>query len=339
MRVRISVADEVKMGLSQFVARRLARSMAEDDAKFKSGQTLPSGVVVREFAYCGDGHAMHRLNVCLPETARGVLPLIVDIHGGAWVFGDKDLNLNLCMHLAAKGYCVVAPSYRLVPEVTLDEQIKDIFSALDFAAKHAEEWGADASQTMLTGDSAGGHLSSLALCICLDDALAKRYGVTPPPMTFSCLVMSHPVPEIHTILRNENGEPSKRYKIVQKIFDGAMFGRRPRRHTLFDISAFSEYSEGVHLPPVMLIGCERDTYVGHSRCVSKSLQDKVERGECDRFVLRFTDAAHEKTRLCHVYEVMYPDLPDSEATIGDMLRFFDDCRFGVKDTQNDGVRS
>lgn len=314
------------MGFPQFVARKLARSMAKDDAELKHGQKLLGGVTVTEYAYLDDGHAMHRLNVCRPEGAAGVLPLIVDIHGGAWVFGDKDLNLNMCMHLAKRGYVVAAPSYRLVPEVTLDGQVKDVFAALDFISKHAHEWGADASEAMLTGDSAGGHLSSLALCISLSPSLTKAYGVAPPALGVKCLAMSHPVPEVHSILRDENDEPSRKFKVIQRIFDGAMFGKRPRKHPLYLLSAFSEYSEGLHLPPTMLIGCERDVYVKHSRYVARLLRAKEERGECDRFVFRYTDVAHEKTRLCHVYEVMDPTLPDSVATLDDMVQFFEESR-------------
>ena len=305
------------MGFPQFVARKLARSMAKDDAELKHGQKLPDGIAVTEYAYLDDGHAMHRLNVCRPEGAAGVLPLIVDIHGGAWVFGDKDLNLNMCMHLAKRGYVVAAPSYRLVPEVTLDGQVKDVFGALDFISKHAHEWGADASETMLTGDSAGGQLSSLALCISLTPSLAKAYGVTPPALGVKCLAMSHPVPEVHSILRDENDEPSRKFKVIQRVFDGAMFGKRPRKHPLYRRSAFSEYAEGLRLPPTM---------PKHSRYVARLLRAKEARGECDRFVFRYTDVAHEMTRLCHVYEVMDPTLPDSVATLDDMVKFFEESR-------------
>lgn len=179
---------------------------------------------------------------------------------------------------------------------------------------------------MLTGDSAGGHLSSLALCISLSPSLTKAYGVAPPALGVKCLAMSHPVPEVHSILRDENDEPSRSFKVIQRIFDGAMFGKRPRKHPLYLLSAFSEYSEGLHLPPTMLIGCERDAYVKHSRYVARLLCAKEERGECDRFVFRYTDVAHEKTRLCHVYEVMDPTLPDSVATLDDMVKFFEESR-------------
>ena len=78
-----------------------------DRARIAS-QTPPPGVSVREYVYLDDGDPMHKLNVYRPEGESGTLPLIVNVHGGAWAYGDKDLNAYYCMYLASKGFCVVA---------------------------------------------------------------------------------------------------------------------------------------------------------------------------------------------------------------------------------------
>ena len=81
-----------------------------DDVRI-ARQTPPAGAEVREYDYLPDGDPMHKLNFYRPEGREGVLPLIVNVHGGAWVYGDKDLNKYYCMYLASKGYCVMGMSF------------------------------------------------------------------------------------------------------------------------------------------------------------------------------------------------------------------------------------
>lgn len=314
------------MSFGTYVAHSMAKSMTKHDAVRKAKEVLPQAVDVEEFSYVQDGHEMHKLNVYRPKNAKGVLPLIVDVHGGAWIYGDKELNKNYCMHLARRGYCVAGMSYRLLPEVTLKEQVEDVFAALGYIADRAAEWGADTSAVMLTGDSAGGHLSSLALCVCLDPALAQLYEVTPPALEFSCLVMSHPVCEVHSILRNKKDEPLRGMRAFQNMCDKLMFGADPKSNKLFDHAAFSQYSAAVRLPYVMIIGCERDVYVRHSRFLSRLLGQMQAEGRCEKFVFDWTDKKTEQNKLCHVYDIAYPDLPDGRRACAAATAFFEESR-------------
>ena len=310
------------MTFAEKVAKNMAKSMKKHDEKHKSGKPLPKGAEVREYAYLPDGHEMHKLNVYRPKDVNGVLPLIIDIHGGAWIYGDKDLNKGMCMYLAAQGYCVVGMSYRLIPEVTLEDQVRDIFDSLHFIARHAREWGADTSHVMLTGDSAGGHLSSLSLCICLSARLREIYGVTAPEMHFDCLVMSHPVCEVHSIMRAKDFSPSPHFAWFQREFEPLLFGSDPGSSKIYNFASFTQYSRGLTLPPVMIIGCERDIYGKHSKFLSAYIEKMVREGRCKRFVFDYIDKASERDKLCHVYEVMYPDLPDSQRALTAALDFF-----------------
>lgn len=55
------------------------------------------------------------LDVYRPKSVEGALPVIVDIHGGGWYYGDKELNKYYCMSLVKYGFAVVNVSYRLAP--------------------------------------------------------------------------------------------------------------------------------------------------------------------------------------------------------------------------------
>ena len=274
-----------------------------DRARIAS-QTPPPGVSVREYVYLDDGDPMHKLNVYRPEGESGTLPLIVNVHGGAWAYGDKDLNAYYCMYLASKGFCVVGMGYRLMPDVTLKEQVRDVIASMDFICDHREELGADVGRVMLSGDSAGGHLSSLALSVMLSPELAARYGVTPPDMTVRCLVMSHPVCEVHSVLLDAEGKPAKGGGAVQRVFEKLMFGAHPRDNDIYDFSAFTQYSRGVRFPYVMLIGCERDVYSRHSLLLSDLFAELEREGRCEKFLFDFVPAAEETRKLRHVYNIV-----------------------------------
>ena len=314
------------MTFAQKSAVFMSKSMAKHDKKYKSGQPLPEGVETAEYDYLDDGHEMHKLNVYRPRNTGATLPLIIDIHGGAWVYGDKELNKAMCMYLASLGYCVAGMSYRLVPEADLTDQVHDVFASLHFIAENAAKWGADASAVMLTGDSAGGHLSSLALCICLSDELQRIYGVTAPALGIKCLVMSHPVCEVHSILRNRKYAPSKSGAAFQRIYEPLLFGKDPKSNKIYNYASFTQYSRNLTLPPVMMIGCERDSYGRHSKFLDSVLRNMVKEGRCPRYVFDYTSKAEEKDRLCHVFEVAFPFREDSKRVLDAAAEFFDESR-------------
>lgn len=296
-----------------------------DDVRI-ARQTPPAGAEVREYDYLPDGDPMHKLNFYRPEGREGVLPLIVNVHGGAWVYGDKDLNKYYCMYLASKGYCVMGMSYRLAPDTDIGGQISDVFAALNFVAENAAKLGCDTDGIMLTGDSAGGHLASLAACIILSPQLAEAYGVHVPDVSVACVAMSHPVCEIHSVFRRRDCEPARFCRLPQHVFDNVLFGRRPRRHPLYGLSAFTEYTDGLSLPPVMLIGCERDVYTRHTQYLAALLSSMEKEGRCEKFVLDFVKAADESRKLRHVYNIVHYEWPESVRVNDASLAFFDESR-------------
>ena len=93
-----------------------------------------------------------------------LFPLVVYIHGGGWITGDKRWgSLPLLTELAHKGHVVVTINYRLAPYVRFPSFLVDIKRAIAYAKTHATtNWHADPTRTFLAGESAGGHLATLA---------------------------------------------------------------------------------------------------------------------------------------------------------------------------------
>jgi acetyl esterase/lipase len=89
--------------------------------------------------------------------------VLVQIHGGGWVWGRKEGQAEPLMgHLAERGWVCVAPNYRLSPRATWPDQIVDVKRALAWVRSNIAEYGGDPGFLVVTGGSAGGHLASLA---------------------------------------------------------------------------------------------------------------------------------------------------------------------------------
>jgi len=90
-------------------------------------------------------------------------PTLLQIHGGAWIFGDKEhQGQPLMHHLAERGWVCFAANYRLSPQATFPDHIVDVKRAIAWIREQIAEYGGDPNFLCITGGSAGGHLSSLA---------------------------------------------------------------------------------------------------------------------------------------------------------------------------------
>ena len=109
---------------------------------------------------------------------------------------------------------------------------------------------------------------------------------------------------------------------MQRIFDGILFGKKRKKHEVYGLSAFTEYSRGLTLPPTLLIGCERDVYVRHSLLLSRLFEDMVKEGRCPRFVFDYVPAAEETRKLRHVYNIVHYEWRESMRVNDLSLEFF-----------------
>ena len=82
--------------------------------------------------YCDDGLQAHTLNVYRPTSNQKTLPVIINVHGGGLVMGNKEFNRFFCAELCKMGYVVFSIEYRLVPEVQVFDQFADVTAAMNF---------------------------------------------------------------------------------------------------------------------------------------------------------------------------------------------------------------
>lgn len=132
-----------------------------------------------------DGHPI-RIRAYTPVTSNSVpLPAIVYAHGGGWFRCSLDLYDNPCIALAhATGCVVLSVDYRLAPENKFPVPLHDYYTALCWAASHADQLGIDRTRLVAGGDSSGANLAAAATLRARDDArgpaIAHQLLLYPP---------------------------------------------------------------------------------------------------------------------------------------------------------------
>ncbi len=165
------------MTLTAFLFRLMAK---RGDKKRDAGLTIPAGVEeIRDLSYgpCGKWNL---LDLYLPREAERPMAVVVSVHGGGWVYGDKEVYRWYCSDLARRGFAVLNYSYRLAPKHKFPAALEDTDAAFRWLLAHGESYGLDISRVFAVGDSAGAHMLGLYACLLNDPALAARHGVRPP---------------------------------------------------------------------------------------------------------------------------------------------------------------
>ena len=158
--------------LSEFCA-----SNKIDDAKRDEGLTTPEGVLRFDDIRYGE-HERNVLDVYRPKDRDGALPVIVSIHGGGWVYGDKGINQFYCMSLAEQGFAVVNYSYRLAPDYKHPVPLEDANKVFHWVLENAETYGFDTDNIFGVGDSCGANILGFYCCLCVDPAYAEKWTST-----------------------------------------------------------------------------------------------------------------------------------------------------------------
>ena len=141
---------------------------------------LPDGGYDKEAGQCRG----HLLDLYLPHDTvlRGgkSLPVYIDIHGGGFTYGYKELNRNFNVHLADMGFAVFSLNYRPAPQTDLKGQLADIEAGLRWIRAHLDDYPINLNGVFLTGDSAGGALTLLTLAIENNAEAAAAFGINEP---------------------------------------------------------------------------------------------------------------------------------------------------------------
>lgn len=277
----------------------------QDDKRIAT-LSIPEGVTeVNNLPYLDDGHSFHLLDTYYPENTEGKLPVIIDVHGGGWAYGDKELNKIYCLTLAKMGYVVFNMSYRLYPEVNAHDQLEDIRHALYWIKEHLSDFPCDENNIYLTGDSAGGMLAGFTAMLSQSSEIRYIFGIEDAGLRFNAVALTSPVAYMDD-------------KFPMSFYTNLMLGGKAfRKEKWAPYVNFDRLLPLGKMPPTFLLTSSGDFLAREQtrRCA----RDIREYGT-DVQLMDFCKFKGED--LPHVFPILYPESEASQRAINEMLSFF-----------------
>ena len=158
-----------------------------NDYKRDKAIPLPAGITqCRNISYGSHGK-WNLLDVYYPDGTTHPLPTIVSIHGGGYVYGNKEIYRRYGMDMARRGFAFVNFNYRLAPKWRFPAPLWDTNSVMEWICKNAVRYHLDPKQIILVGDSAGAQLASQYAAIASNPEYASTFPMRLPDITIRAL--------------------------------------------------------------------------------------------------------------------------------------------------------
>jgi acetyl esterase/lipase len=228
---------------------------------------FPKGTTVYEnVPYANDTLKKHLLDIYLPPVKKLSYPLIVWIHGGAWMLNDKYADMgymtNTIKMFMDKGYALASIDYRHSTEAIFPAQVQDCNQAIEFLYENAAQYNIDESRIALIGFSAGGHLASL-IGLSNNNHVKEFYPHKKEPKFKINLVLDFYGPsDFLTLKGNDNKDPRNPITLLL----GAMAAER---HDLAKKASPVTYIDKDD-PPFLIVQGEKDESVNPDQSVQLS---------------------------------------------------------------------
>ncbi len=132
-------------------------------------------VLFRDVCY-GKEYPNSYADIWLPDNRDGKWPVVVYLHGGGFIFGDKTSGDPLSageekegklQKIIEGGYALVNANYALAPQYRFPAQIRQLNELFSFLIDNAEKYHLDMNSACLSGGSAGANMTEIyAACVC-----------------------------------------------------------------------------------------------------------------------------------------------------------------------------
>ena len=276
-KAQATVEDALSRGLGHNYRRQIppaAQAMTRQEVTFRDWRNplamrRPDVEVLRNIPY-GPGGVRQQLDVYRPRfIPEGGCPVLLQIHGGAWMMGDKGSQaLPLMYTLASRGWIVVAANYRLSPSVGFPTHLHDCKSALCWIRENGREYGMNPDFVAVTGGSAGGHLSALM------GLTGNRRELQPDhPDTDTSVQACIPFYGVYDMLVRENQHPNR--QVYERFLRGKVIYESVQENPrLWDLASPIVQAHP-DAPPFMVVHGTHDSLavVAEGRAFSHKLRE------------------------------------------------------------------
>ena len=251
--------------------------------------------------YVQDGDPAQVLDVYYADASVRKDAVLIDIHGGFYVGGDRTNNRNFASVFLREGYDVVLVEYRLNDgKRDVADELADCAAALDYLTVHADELRLNPDRMFLTGDSAGGHLA-LYMAEASED---RSMPIHPDHFTARGALLNCPAYDFATFGESTSFAPS-----ALSWFIGPRYQDKDWMRSMSPRTYLSNYHG-----PLFLSTCTND-FIRTQSLLLKADCDSLSRA------LDFVDISSDDKDVDHVHNVTKPHLPASRDVNTRMLSF------------------
>ena len=266
--------------------------------------TFPEDVCeTKDIRYSEDACDAHRMDIFRPKgREQEILPVIVNIHGGGLVLGNKEYNRFYCAKLSEQGFLVYSLEYRLVPDCTIFDQLSDLSLAMEAIRERLSRDQGDAEHVYAVADSGGACLLTYFAAMQNNRELADAAQITPSKLPLRALGLISGM--FYTTCFDQIGLFLPKY----------LYGRNYKQ------GAFAPYVNPEHpavvgsLPPCYLVTSKKDHLQRYTLRFKQALADNQVPYRLQNFC--------KNPQLTHAFSVFFPDLKESGESIQSMVDFF-----------------
>lgn len=214
-------------------------------------------IVKYNVPYVGGKEKKRKLMLDIYSNPHGGLqPVVVAIHGGAWIVGGKNMDnmVYVSKSLAGNGYVVFNINYRLAPLNEMRRQVEDAMAAVIWVKEHAAEYGGDPERVSVVGGSAGGHIAAL-VAWASDDPYFTPTGDPESKYDSDVKVAAlyYPVIDVDETLRKNTSIAAP----LSRLFLTGSAGRK-YREALKHLSPHNHIDSGI--PPTLFLCGDEDSF-------------------------------------------------------------------------------
>ncbi len=254
--------------IHKFAAWKTRRDFGRGDKKRDAGQTTPADVIRFDDIVYGPDTKFKKwqmLDVYRPAANQKSekLPVIVSVHGGAWVYGNKDVYQWYTLKLAQRGFAVVNFSYRLAPETAFPSAIEDTENVFQWICNNADEYGFDLNNVFAVGDSAGGHLLALYASAITNPEYKKTYSfIKDKPLVLRGVALN---------CGKYDMDPALETNPLMPMLLEAMLPGGVNKDSLLMLNASAHVTKD--FPPAFVMTCKGDFLYSQAPLMTKALED------------------------------------------------------------------
>ncbi|MCM1539473.1 MAG: alpha/beta hydrolase [bacterium] len=175
-------------------AQEIRDGFGKSDAARDAGLKKPQSIAWENDVSYGAHGKWNLMDIYYPKGTEGLLPAIVSVHGGAWMYGTKEVYQFYGCSLAERGFAVVNFNYRLAPEHPFPAALEDVNAVFSWIKENGKAHHIDAECLFAVGDSAGAQLLSQYAAMLTNASYAEmyvqRYGLSIPDIRLRAVALN-----------------------------------------------------------------------------------------------------------------------------------------------------